>query len=187
MAKPRKINVGDKVLVRQKKCTTKPPINPEPLTVTNTIGNQVHAIKKDGTVKLRDKNQMKKVKERPQHLCPTWAKSVPRSSADYFKFDIEGSFVTETGLDSSEGTQGELANNEQSQHVIPEQSYFEAEPGMNAHLKALLQVAEERAESDFQSSVMRRVTRSQGLILNWKPQMNQSPTIITESADSDQP
>ena len=33
MAKPKEINVGDKVLVRQKKCTTKPPFNPEPLIV----------------------------------------------------------------------------------------------------------------------------------------------------------
>ena len=69
----------------------------------------MHAIKKDRTVKVRDKNQLKKVKERPQHLCPTWDKSVSRSSADYFNFDIEESFVTETGLDSSEETQGELA------------------------------------------------------------------------------
>ena len=71
MAKLKEINVGDEALVRQKKCTTKPPFNPEPLTVKNTIGYQVHAIKKDGTVKVRDKNQLKKVKERPQHLCPT--------------------------------------------------------------------------------------------------------------------
>ena len=74
MAKPEEINAGDKVLVRQKKCTTKPPFNEEPLTVTNKIGNQLHAIKKNGTA--RDKNQLKKVKERPQHLCPTWEKSV---------------------------------------------------------------------------------------------------------------
>ena len=117
-----------------------------------TIDNQVHAIQKDGTVKVRDKNQMKKVKERPQHLCPTWEKSLSRSSADYFNFDIEGSFVTETGLDSSEETQGEVANNEQSEHVISGQSTFETEPAMNAHLQALLQAAEERAESNFESS-----------------------------------
>ena len=71
--------------------------------------------------------------------------------------------------------------------MIPGKSSFEAEPAMNAHLKALLKAAEERAESDFESSVKRRVTKSQGLILNWNPQMNQSPTIITETADSDQP
>ena len=35
MARPKEINVGDKVLVRQQKCTTKPPFNPEPLTVKN--------------------------------------------------------------------------------------------------------------------------------------------------------
>ena len=137
MAKPKEINAGDKVLVRQKKCTTKPPFNPEPLTITNTIGNQVHAIKKDRTVKFRDKNQLKKVNERPQHL------SVSHSSANCFNFDIQGNFVTKTELDSLEETQGEVAeqlfsfaNNEQSEqipvtlpdcqqeaeHVIPGQS-----------------------------------------------------------------
>ena len=146
----------------------------------------MHAIKKDGTVKVRDENQLKKVKERPQHLCPTWEKSVSCSLTDYFSFDIEGSFVTETGLDSSEETQDEVANNEQSEHVISGQSTFEPEPAMNAHLQALLQAAEERAESNYESSVKRRVTRSRGLILNWNPQMNQSPTVITETADSDQ-
>ena len=195
MVKPKEINASGKVIVRQKECTTKPPFNPKPLTVKQTIGNQVHAIKKDGTVKVRDKNQPKKVKERPQYLCPTWEKSVSRSSADYFNFDIEGSFVTETGLDSSEETQGEVpiseqlfsfANNEESEHVIPGQSTIEPEPAMNAHQQALLQAAEERAESNFESSVKRRVTRSQGLILNWNPQMNQSPTVITETANSDQ-
>ena len=48
MAKLKEIKVlGDKVLVCQKKCTTRLPFNPEPLTIKNTIGNQVHAIKKD--------------------------------------------------------------------------------------------------------------------------------------------
>ena len=46
MAKPKENHVGDKVLARQKKCTSKPPFNPEPFTITNTIGNQVHAIKR---------------------------------------------------------------------------------------------------------------------------------------------
>ena len=57
---------------------------------------------------------------------------------------------------------------------------------MNAHLQALLQAAEERAESNFESSVECQITGSQGLILNWNPHMNQSPTVITETADSDQ-
>ena len=70
--------------------------------------------------------------------------------------------------------------------MIPGQSTIEPEPAMNAHLQALLQAAEERAESNFESSVKRRVTRSQGLILNWDPQMNQSPTVITETANSGQ-
>ena len=63
---------------------------------------------------------------------------------------------------------------------------FEPEPAMNAHLQALLQAAEERGKSKFEFSIEYRVTRSQGLNLNWNPQMNQSPTVITETVDSDQ-
>ena len=74
---------------------------------------------------------------------------------------------------------------EEAEHVIPGQSSFEPEPAMNAHLQALLQAAEERAESNFESSVECKVTRSQGLNLNWNPQMNQSPTVNTETADAD--
>ena len=96
-----------------KKCTTKPPFNSEPLTIKK---HQAHAIKKDGTVKLRDKNQLK-VKERPQLLCLTWEKSISCSLADYFNFDIEGSFITETGQDSSEETQDEVANIEITNRV----------------------------------------------------------------------
>ena len=70
--------------------------------------------------------------------------------------------------------------------MIPGQSTFEPESAMKAHLQTLLQAAEERAESNFESSVKRRVTRSHGLILNCNPQMNQSPILITENADSDQ-
>ena len=70
--------------------------------------------------------------------------------------------------------------------MIPGHSTCEPEPAMNAHLQTLLQAAEERAGSNFESSVKRRITRSHGVILNCNPQMNQSPTLITENADSDQ-
>ena len=49
-------------------------------------------------------------------------------------------------------------------NVIPGQFTFEPEPAMNAHLQALLlQAAEERAESNFESSVEQQVTRSKVL------------------------
>ena len=57
---------------------------------------------------------------------------------------------------------------------------------MNANLQALLQAAKERAPSNLESTTERQITRSQGLNLDWNPQMNQSPTVITETADSDQ-
>ena len=42
-AKVKDIKVGDQVLVKQKKSTTKPPFSPKPLTVTEVVGNRVTA------------------------------------------------------------------------------------------------------------------------------------------------
>jgi len=40
-AKPKNILAGDKVLIKQKKTTTRPPFDPNPFTVTNVDGNKV--------------------------------------------------------------------------------------------------------------------------------------------------
>ena len=54
------INVGDKVLVRQEKSTTKPPFNPILLKVTSVQGKRVTARDGDKIV-TRDKNHLKKL------------------------------------------------------------------------------------------------------------------------------
>ena len=73
-AKPKIIEIGDKVLVKQEKSTTKPPYNPEPLTVTMVKGNRVTAT--NGVItRVRDKNQLKRLPERPAHLLPPLADS----------------------------------------------------------------------------------------------------------------
>ena len=64
-AKTKNIAVGDKVLIRQNKTTLKPPFDPSPYTVTEVNGNRVPAQRRDGSTRIRDKNNLKKLKDRP--------------------------------------------------------------------------------------------------------------------------
>ena len=70
-----------KYLSNKRKSTTKPPFCPKPLTVTEVIGNRVTAT--DGNMKrVRDKNQLKKVVQRPEHLQPPNKKSLKKKPSD---------------------------------------------------------------------------------------------------------
>ena len=62
-ARTKNIAVGDKVLIRQNKTTLKPPIDPSPYTVTEVNGNRVLAQRSDGSTRIRDKNNLKKLKD----------------------------------------------------------------------------------------------------------------------------
>ena len=69
------IQIGDKVLVKQTKSTTKPPFNPTPFKVISVQGNRVTAT--DGNKNVtRDKNQLKKLHTRPNSLKPSWERGV---------------------------------------------------------------------------------------------------------------
>jgi hypothetical protein len=72
-ATPKSIKVGDQVLIKQQKSTTRPPYNPEPLTVTLVNGNTITAT--NGRIsRTRGKNCLKVLKHRPEHLKPSWEK-----------------------------------------------------------------------------------------------------------------
>ena len=62
--------IGDKVLIKQKKTTTKPPFDPKPYIITEVEGMQVTA-KRGDKIKVRNKAKWKLVKERPARLQPT--------------------------------------------------------------------------------------------------------------------
>ena len=60
---------GDRVLIKQKKTTTKPPFDPKPYTITKVEGMQVTAERGD-KIRVRNKAKWKLVKERPSRLQP---------------------------------------------------------------------------------------------------------------------
>ena len=67
-ARPKTLKSGDQVLIEQKKSTTQPPFDPNPFTVSHTEGNRVFLNRSDGKQRVRDKNNVKKVKPRPSNL-----------------------------------------------------------------------------------------------------------------------
>jgi len=85
----KEVKVGDQILVKQDKSTTKPPFDPSPYTVVQVDGNRIDA-EREGKFRQRDKNAIKVVKQRPKHLIPSWNQNLPEKVADYDDFDIEG-------------------------------------------------------------------------------------------------
>ena len=63
--------------IRQNKTTLKPPFDLSPYTVTEVNGNRVLAQRCDGSTRIQDKNNLKKLKDRPANLIPTWEKNQP--------------------------------------------------------------------------------------------------------------
>ena len=68
-AKATKVVPGDKVLIAQKKTTTRPPFDPNPFTVIKTKGAQIVA-KRGEVIRVRNKAKFKLLKERPAYLIP---------------------------------------------------------------------------------------------------------------------
>ena len=66
-AKEREYKVGDKVLIHQKKTTTKPPYNQDPYTVGQIKGTKITATRR-GQQMTRNVVKWKILKERPLHL-----------------------------------------------------------------------------------------------------------------------
>ena len=87
-AKPKDIKVGDLILIKQQKSTTKPPFDPAPYTVDHISGNRVTA-SRNGEVKVRDKNHIKKVKNRPEYVRPSWEQKRQTLPTLYEEQDID--------------------------------------------------------------------------------------------------
>ena len=66
-AKEKRIVPGDKILVQQKKTSTRTPWDPAPYTVVDVQGSKVKG-QRGEEVKFRAKNRVKVLKERPEHL-----------------------------------------------------------------------------------------------------------------------
>ena len=66
-AKERKVEVGDQLLIRQKKTTTSPPFNPSPYSVEEVKGTKITA-RRGKEIKTRNIEKWKVLKTRPAYL-----------------------------------------------------------------------------------------------------------------------
>ena len=172
-ASDKKISVGDQILIKQQKSTTKPPFRPQPLIVQEVKGNKVTAT--DGNItRKRDKNQVKVVPYRPAHLqssvnCKSKPKTYNQQSTSYsspiYHNKINQPTIQQDG--NSESTRDNL---------------FSLEPGATAELTELINTAEARLNesNNIQHENEGRVLRSQGLKLQWNRNMN-DPNVVEHS------
>ena len=168
-ARPKVINIGDKVIIKQRKTTTQPPYNIEALTVTKVNGNQVTATNGEYT-RVRDKNKLKKVPKRPTTTQPQpTSQPQPTTSHQESDLDIDISKISDV--------QQTIRN--------------ETEEEMNARLRILMQEADTRiAEGEHSNnasttstSTDQRVTRSAGKTMEWNTTMNASEVLIEDDGE----
>ena len=119
------VNVGDQIIIKQAKSTTKPPFDPHPYTVTQVDGNRVNA-ERPGSSRRRDKNSVKVVKKRPEHLIPSWNNDcAAATTTDYGEFDIEVKWPSNQAQNGLESYEDDIP---QEIEELPEQSEAEETP-----------------------------------------------------------
>ena len=172
-AKDKEINVGDQIIVKQEKSTTRPPFDPKPYTVHGVDGNRISASRDDGS-RVRDKNYVKKVKHRAEHLKPSWEKDARRSAVVVSDNDndIEGQWKSAAEERAERERASEERGEESAAEDYGEYSAYDVGDDMAAHLHNLLQAAEDREDDS------RRVTRSKGANLHWNPSMGDKDVIL---------
>ena len=148
-AKRKDLSPGDKVLLKQKKTTVKPPFNPNPHTVVAVEGNRV-TIHDGEKNKVRDKNKLKYVPSRPRYLEHNQSKSIHRPSA---REEADVYFQPETPLQPEmpqvDCVNAEIQSIASSASSNPTENQVASSSfDMREHLEGLLNAAEERERNN---------------------------------------
>ena len=158
-AKMKDLSPGDKVLLKQKKTTVKPPFNPNPYTVVAVDGNRV-TIHDGEKKKVRDKNKLKYVPTRPRYLEHNQSmpihKPSAREEADIY-LQPETPLQQETppagcGNAEIQSLASSASSNPTVNQVAPNSS------DMTEHLQRLLNAAEEREKNSAYSDTVQPTT-----------------------------
>ena len=180
-AKEKPVKVGDQVLIRQKKSTMKSPFDPDPYTVTDVCGNRVEMSRGDGSLRVRDKNQVKVLAQRPKELIPSWESQSQCKTADYSSFEIDGD-ISERNQQIEDASFEAAALEEQESAPVIEQHteqdiMFDIDESEEERMNALLLTAMNR-ENPNPNIPEGRTTRSSGIQLEWNPIMNSKETLL---------
>ena len=198
-AKVKDIKVGDSILVRQEKSTTKPPFDPNPYIVEEVVGNKVSA-RRDNQVRVRDKNYIKKVKVRPDYIKPSWEKDSIHPITDYDEQEIECSWGMNKVLTPLEGEPiddiedvQEKVMSEESDNGLEDNpindiedvqetvTYEDEDNGSKCDPEIEEPTSEKEMEEHLNHLIeeaQRRVTRSQGATLTWNPIMGDKNVVL---------
>lgn len=198
-AKVKDIKVGDSILVRQEKSTTKPPFDPNPYIVEEVVGNKVSA-RRDNQVRVRDKNYIKKVKVRPDYIKPSWEKDSIHPITDYDEQEIECSWgmnkvltpLEGEPIDDIEDVQEKIMSEESDnglednpindiEDVQETVTYEDEDNGSKCDPEIEEPTSEKEMEEHLNHLIeeaQRRVTRSQGATLTWNPIMGDKNVVL---------
>ena len=191
-AKEKLVEIGDQVLIQRKKSTVNSLFDLDPFTVTGVDGNKVSMERKDGTSRIRDKNQIKVVPKRPKDLIPTWERRVQQPVYDYASLEIEGNMIESEealypapteGMEQQAEPPQEHSAEPTEEEILPREeeiqpgAMFDIDEEEEERMNALLLSAMTRDNSNSEVA-QGRTTRSSGLQLEWNPVMNSNETVI---------
>ena len=189
------VKVGDQIMIKQEKSTTKPPFNPDPFKVTSVVGNRITAANRDKRV-VRDKNQVKVVHQRPDALKPSWERGEPIRATPHTTFRRDSlPLMPELSDDDSSDEADTHSNNIAVSEGQPQQELFEPTMGtldqqngqspvrvndeMTAHMERLFAQAERALQETGPTEGP--ITRSAGSSLQWNPEMNGDDVVLETS------
>ena len=129
MPQEKMVRPGDKVLVVQRKTTTKPPFDPNPYTITEVQGTQV-MVESDGKrPKKRNLEKVKILKERPERLRPKLKESVEEEEENIEWWELPNI------RPGSRGDQGVPAGPDEGAGGGPQQQAGELQPPQQAEVQ----------------------------------------------------
>ena len=192
----KEVKIGDQILIKQDKSTTQPPYDPDPLHVTKVSGNRVTAT--DGKkIRTRDKNQVKVLPKRPDHLKPSWDRRVsnrkdqlkahytlmPEVSEEWPDENlVEESETAITGPSRIEPQMQQLEDS----HEHDQGETFSLDGDMAAEMQRLIAQVEQNHSTANSPVDERRVTRSAGINLQWNPAMGNENVLLKEANENEQ-
>ena len=191
-ATKKEIKVGDKALIKQIKSTTKPPYDPHPFVVHGIDGNKITMSREDGATRVRDKNQVKILKDRPESLIPSWESSEP-ICADYNSFDIESKFdnnLPSSSVEEDNSFSNSSSENEEMEEVYSEgavedsendSTLFDLSSEAESRMRELLMAASSQSDNHVEND--KRVTRSSGMKLTWNPSMGDKDVLLHDDSN----
>ena len=191
-ATKKEIKIGDKALIKQIKSTTKPPYDPHPFVVHGIDGNKITMSREDGAIRVRDKNQVKILKDRPESLIPSWESSEP-ICADYNSFDIESEFdnnLPSSSVEENNSFSNSTSENEEMEEVYSEgavedsendSTLFDLSSEAESRMRELLMAASSQSDNHVEND--KRVTRSSGMKLTWNPSMGDKDVLLHDDSN----